>query len=265
VLGIFTLSRRTSSAFERGILDDANQEPQKSKTLNEITFTPTTRGFSLIVMTYCAAVWPSTARTLPSPAQVRAPTKQRAPITSNSPSAPSGLFCAQLVRANPVSPQFETTGRKDKTSSLGLPMPPQKTVFMGKKAKAGASSRGRGGGRGRSQTAGASRQGNDSATPAAQAARPPIKLKLNMSLDGGQKSKAYPTVIDFGQANEAQAEEEEDEELPLRDPGENTRRSGRDFKQPRYDDYIYSSEMEGQLTTPVGKASDKEYMISPRK
>jgi hypothetical protein len=127
---------------------------------------------------------------------------------------------------------------------------------MGKKAKAGASSRGRGGGRGRSQTAGASRQGNGSATPAAQAARPPIKLKLNMSLDGGQKSKAYPTVIDFGQANE---------ELPLRDPGENTRRSGRDFKQPRYDDYIYSSEMEGQLTTPVGKASDKEYMISPRK
>jgi hypothetical protein len=90
-------------------------------------------------------------------------------------------------------------------------------------------------------------------------------LKLKMSLGSDQQNTVYPAVIDFDQASEQHAEEEEEDVLLVAVPIESTRRSGRETKQPRYDDCTYSSEMEGQLTTPVSKAKDKEYMSSPRK
>jgi hypothetical protein len=134
---------------------------------------------------------------------------------------------------------------------------------MGRRLRGGASTRG-GRGRGRGQSASATSRAKDSTTPAAEPKGPPVKLKINMSIGRGQQSAARPSVIDFDQLHEQQAEEDEEEELPVAEPADGARRSGRDRKPPKLDDYYVGSEMEDQFTSSAPKADgDDNYESSP--
>jgi hypothetical protein len=85
-----------------------------------------------------------------------------------------------------------------------------------------------------------------------------------MSIGRGQQSAARPSVIDFDQLHEQQAEEDEEEELPVAEPADGARRSGRDRKPPKLDDYYVGSEMEDQFTSSAPKADgDDNYESSP--
>jgi hypothetical protein len=171
--------------------------------------------------------------------------------------SPGSTSCAQALSHFHSNKQAAS----NRLVCFGLLMPRQKIVAMGRKAKPGTYSRGQGRGRGRAT--GSSRRTKNSVIPGAKTTGPKLKLKLNMGVGGGQQSAAHPSIIDFDQLNEQQAEEEEEEDLPVAGPVVGSLRSGRSVKQPKADDYVYGSEIDVQMPSSMGKESDEQYRSSP--